>query len=158
MESYEIKELPWEDDWSYCASCVKTSLGDYVIKDTREGSYTASYCFTEHYDEGIFTESFNTLDEAKAFCKEDWFKRVIGLLTPIENVTRPHRTDKEILYQTEVLARELGSIEGWFVKSPIEFYKFQTSDNPRCQKFWRMACAAQELLTDTDPNNCEEEE
>lgn len=62
------------------------------------------------------------------------------------------RSDKEILEQTEQLARIFGQMHGREVTNPN--YRFQLSTNPRCQFMWEMACKAQEFLTDTDPNNC----
>lgn len=66
------------------------------------------------------------------------------------------RTDKEILDQTESLASSFAAIQGFNVKTPN--FKYQHTENARINEYWLMACKAQELLTDTDPNNCEEDE
>jgi len=58
------------------------------------------------------------------------------------------RSDREIIEQTVELARKFAS---------MHHYSFETdepynSDNPRVLAWWAQACAAQEFLTHTDPN------
>jgi hypothetical protein len=60
------------------------------------------------------------------------------------------RTDEEIVAQTEELAKTLALEDGWVRKSPRRWHE---SENPRTRKYWRMACIAQEILTNTDVEN-----
>lgn len=63
-------------------------------------------------------------------------------------LSRSIRTDQEIVDQTNELARQLA---GQMAYEMPAGYKFHQSRHPRAICFWRMACMAQELLTDTDP-------
>lgn len=65
------------------------------------------------------------------------------------------RTDLEIVKQTEELARSLAEINGVFIKTPN--YSFRNSENPRLKIYWALACESQRVLTNTDPNDCEDE-
>lgn len=60
------------------------------------------------------------------------------------------RTDKEIVDQTEALARKFAEMNGWQVP-PRK--KMSDSVNPRFLVFWEMACQAQKVLTNTDPSD-----
>ena len=60
------------------------------------------------------------------------------------------RTDQEILDQTNELARTLYFIRGYVVK---EGYRFDLAVHPHEREAWAGACAAQELLTNTDAND-----
>lgn len=72
--------------------------------------------------------------------------RIIGELTEAE---RP-RTDRQIVEQTNELARQFGRILGWETTPGVQIYR---EVNPRARDFWNLACAAQEALTATDPND-----
>lgn len=63
-------------------------------------------------------------------------------------LSRVARTDQEIVDQTNDLARKFALQMQYEMP---ESYKFYESNNPRAICFWRMACKAQEELTDTDP-------
>ena len=65
------------------------------------------------------------------------------------------RTDREIVEQTNVLARELYRLRGYVV---AEGYRFDRASHPHMQEAWAGARAAQLLLTDTDPDDALEEE
>jgi hypothetical protein len=60
------------------------------------------------------------------------------------------RTDQEIVDQTNELARQLYAIRGYVIKSP---YRFDRATHSMEREAWAGACAAQKLLTDTDPND-----
>jgi hypothetical protein len=60
------------------------------------------------------------------------------------------RTDEEIIAQTEELAKMLALEDGWVRRSQRRWHE---SENPRTRKYWRMACIAQEILTNTDVEN-----
>ena len=65
------------------------------------------------------------------------------------------RTDAEIVEQTNELARELYRIRGYVV---AEGYRFDKATHPHECQAWEGACAAQEMLTETDPNEALDEE
>lgn len=68
------------------------------------------------------------------------------------------RTDREIVEQTNELARQLYRLRGYEV---AEGYRFDRAFHPHAREAWAAACAAQVMLTDTDPNDAiqgEEEE
>lgn len=60
------------------------------------------------------------------------------------------RTSKEIVDQTEELARKIAEIMGYKI---VRTGRMIFSRNPRVQMCWQMACAAQEILTYTDPED-----
>ncbi len=69
-----------------------------------------------------------------------------------------HRTDFAIINQTIALVDLLTSSMSRFQRDPQStLYPFE-SENPRVKEWWRTACEIQELLTDTDPENCDFEE
>lgn len=59
------------------------------------------------------------------------------------------RTDQQIVDQTNELARQLYALRGYTVR---EGYRFDKATHPHEVEAWQGACAAQLLLTDTDPN------
>ena len=61
------------------------------------------------------------------------------------------RTEEGIFDQTNELARLFYKEEGCYV---TDGYRFDLAHHPIEKRMWRMACAAQLLLTDTDPNDC----
>jgi hypothetical protein len=60
------------------------------------------------------------------------------------------RTDEEIVQQTNELARDFYGLTGNRV-SPG--YRFDRAAHPLEQLCWKMACRAQELLTETNPED-----
>src|SRR5690606_8610286 len=66
------------------------------------------------------------------------------------------RTDSEIIDQTIQLVDLLASANR-FQRDKSKPFPFE-SKNPRNMEWWRLACQIQELITDTDPNNCDFEE
>ena len=60
------------------------------------------------------------------------------------------RTDQQIVDQTNVLARTLYGLRGYRVG---EGYRFDRATHPHEREAWAAACAAQLLLTETDPND-----
>lgn len=60
------------------------------------------------------------------------------------------RTDQQVVDQTNELARQLYSLRGYNVR---EGYRFDQATHPHEVEAWQGACAAQLLLTDTDPND-----
>ena len=59
------------------------------------------------------------------------------------------RTDEQIVSQTNELARELYRLRGYVVPNG---YRFDASTHPHEREAWSAACAAQMMLTETDPN------
>jgi hypothetical protein len=60
------------------------------------------------------------------------------------------RSEQKIVDQTNELAGKLCQLLGYETPPKYKFYK---SRNPRGQLAWRMACVAQEHLTNTEPDN-----
>lgn len=60
------------------------------------------------------------------------------------------RTDREIVNQTNDLARVLYRLRGYTV--PIG-YKFELATHPHEREAWEGACEAQIILTETDPKD-----
>jgi len=58
------------------------------------------------------------------------------------------RTEQQIIDQTNDLARELYKLTGNDVKKGYDFYN---ATHPQEKLAWEGACAAQLMLTDTDP-------
>lgn len=58
------------------------------------------------------------------------------------------RTDRQIIDQTNDLARLIYLIRGYSVR---EGYRFDQATHPHEVEAWEAACAAQRMLTDTDP-------
>ena len=68
------------------------------------------------------------------------------------------RTDFEIINQTIELVDLLALSTNVFQRdSKSKVHPFE-SENPRVMEWWRTACQIQELLTNTDPDNCDFEE
>lgn len=67
----------------------------------------------------------------------------------MDETSLPGRTDRQIVDQTNELARQLLKVEGFHV---LDSYLFYESNNARSKKAWSQACLAQCLLTNTDPN------
>ena len=65
------------------------------------------------------------------------------------------RTPREIVDQTNELAREFYMMVGCEVPSG---YRFDKARHPQERGCWAMACAAQLMLTDTDVEDVMEEE
>jgi hypothetical protein len=75
-----------------------------------------------------------------------------------ESSLNTYRTDFQIIKQTLELVDLLASSTNVFQRDPeSKVYPFE-SKNPRVIEWWRTACQIQELLTDTDPENCDFEE
>ncbi|WP_180161081.1 hypothetical protein [Acinetobacter sp. YH12064] len=66
------------------------------------------------------------------------------------------RSDFEIIAQTIELV-DLIAGSNCFQRDKSMSFPFE-SNNPRNIEWWRLACKIQELLTDTDPDNCDFEE
>lgn len=60
------------------------------------------------------------------------------------------RTAQEIIDQTNELARQFYAIMGYEVPEGHQFDGETINRHPQERQCWRMACAAQLLLTDTD--------
>jgi hypothetical protein len=59
------------------------------------------------------------------------------------------RSDRQIVQQTNELARELYRIRGYTVPRG---YRFDAATHPHEREAWAGACAAQLMLTETDPH------
>ena len=66
------------------------------------------------------------------------------------------RSDFEIIAQTIELV-DLIAGSNCFQRDKSMPFPFE-SNNPRSIEWWRLACKIQELLTDTDPDNCDFDE
>lgn len=66
------------------------------------------------------------------------------------NAQPPVRTDAEIVAQTEALADKFAAMDGW---RRISDRPWHASTNPRSMRYWKQACLAQEVLTNTDVDN-----
>ena len=62
------------------------------------------------------------------------------------------RTNNELIEQTNELAKRFAAMDGLYIKTPNP--DFRNINTPECQKFWSMACLAQEMLTGADPHTC----
>ena len=60
------------------------------------------------------------------------------------------RTDKEIVDQTNELARSFYKAQGCEVRKG---YRFDRAFHPQEQGMWSLACIAQMMLTQTDPRD-----
>ena len=69
----------------------------------------------------------------------------------------PVRTDNEIIDQTIKLMDLLATSTNRFQRDPKCIFPFE-SNNPRVKEWWYVACQIQELLTNTDPTNCDFDE
>lgn len=67
------------------------------------------------------------------------------------------RSDFEIIQQTIALVDLLATSTNVYQRDPSCLYPFE-SENPRVKEWWRTACKIQELLTNTDPENCDFDE
>lgn len=72
------------------------------------------------------------------------------------------RSDLEIVNQTNEVAREIYANRGYTVSDNHKFYEFdRVNYHPHELEAWRGACAAQMIITQTDPqdalDNVEEE-
>ncbi len=65
------------------------------------------------------------------------------------------RSDQEIIKQTNELARRFYLEMGYVVKDTYLFYRATHPQEVLC---WRMACIAQEKLTNTDAQQCLDEQ
>lgn len=68
------------------------------------------------------------------------------------------RTDFEIIAQTIELVDLIALSTNVFQRDPKSKVHPFESENPRVMEWWRTACQIQELLTNTDPDNCDFEE
>lgn len=68
------------------------------------------------------------------------------------------RTDFEIINQTLELVDLIALSTNVFQRDPKSKVHPFESENPRVMEWWRTACQIQELLTNTDPDNCDFEE
>lgn len=62
------------------------------------------------------------------------------------------RTNNELIKQTNDLAQRFAAMSGLYIKTPNP--DFRNINTPECQKFWSMACLAQEMLTGANPCIC----
>lgn len=58
------------------------------------------------------------------------------------------RTEQQVIDQTNELARKLYELRGYNAR---EGYRFDQATHPHEVEAWEGACAAQRMLTDTDP-------
>lgn len=99
------------------------------------------------------------------YCWHIWIKSAETKLAEINQlkerlngVETTYRTDFEIIKQTIELVDLLASSTNVFQRDPKSSIHCFESKNPRVVEWWRIACEIQELLTNTDPENCDFEE
>lgn len=89
---------------------------------------------------------------------ESWQAAKAHTSTQLEGcVVVPVRTDNEIIDQTIKLMDLLATSTNRFQRDPDCLFPFE-SNNPRVKEWWYVACQIQELLTNTDPTNCDFDE
>jgi len=68
------------------------------------------------------------------------------------------RTEREIVDQTNSIARALYELMGYSVGDDHKFYEFdRVNYHPHERQCWNGACKAQEIITKTDPSDALEE-
>lgn len=114
-----------------------------VVRDYSNQKYALDEWMqrTEWVQEQKATFPFNTLGMHRA----DVMRRAIDEMRKLVAVPR---TDQEIVDETDDLARELASADGYSFGG-----KFYSRLSPRATNYWNMACLAQEKLTATDPKD-----
>ncbi len=63
------------------------------------------------------------------------------------------RTDKQIIDETNAIARIIYSHMGYIVPAGTEFHTETINRHPHERNCWNAACEIQILLTETDPND-----
>lgn len=66
------------------------------------------------------------------------------------------RSDRELFLQTNKLARKFADFHGIDTRESFDFS--EEGIHPQHTLFWEMACAAQEILTETDMSNVDLED
>ncbi|WEH89824.1 hypothetical protein PX669_05965 [Acinetobacter soli] len=100
-------------------------------------------------DCGEDTEHLNIAWETHKKCAESKQAEIDSL--------KAYRSDFEIIQQTIALVDLLAKSTNVYQRDPSCLYPFE-SENPRVKEWWRTACKIQELLTNTDPENCDFDE
>ena len=108
------------------------------------------FCLDQKW--GDYENPYENSDTALAF---NLFKK--GWLAKAQAVPEG-RTDFEIINQTIELVDLLALSTNVFQRDPKSKVHPFESENPRVMEWWRTACQIQELLTNTDPDNCDFEE
>ncbi|WP_151839902.1 hypothetical protein [Acinetobacter soli] len=85
-----------------------------------------------------------------------WIKSAESKQAEIDSL-KAYRSDFEIIQQTIALVDLLATSTNVYQRDPSCLYPFE-SENPRVKEWWRTACKIQELLTNTDPENCDFDE
>ena len=121
--------------------------------------------FEQHLtDTGLveFSDYGFAVDECNEYLHEPtqvaWDSWLIGLnRAKAQAVSQEKgRSDFEIIAQTIELVDLIAS-SNRFQRDKSKPFPFE-SNNPRNIEWWRLACKIQELLTDTDPDNCDFDE
>lgn len=156
-KSKEKKKISWkkgrviggEHRWTWTQP-VFTALIDQMVEG---GPFEMIVMF---HDQINLEETAPTLGEAKRMIVEFIEEKLRENLLVFDAETisaQPQdkpRCDRDIIAQTNELARSIYRLHdrGGTVE---EGYRFDESDHPQEQQCWRMACAAQQQLTATDP-------
>lgn len=118
--------------------------------DMEGGNYEVRDVLPGHYSEDDATEIWHRVNTGWAM----WKKAI--------NFTKAQvpegRTDFEIINQTIELVDLLASSTNVYQRDPKSNVHPFESKNPRVMEWWRAACKIQDLLTQTDPENCDFEE
>ncbi|WP_202740010.1 hypothetical protein [Acinetobacter sp. 'aerobic (ED)'] len=108
--------------------------------------------FSEQFDEEDVEMLIQlSMKLGELYAQRDFNKKLEGC------VVVPVRSDNEIIDQTIELMDLLATSTNRFQRDPDCLFPFE-SNNPRIKEWWYVACQIQELLTNTDPTNCDFDE
>ena len=118
--------------------------------------YIEREAFLEYWRENNLPYEGDDADKEKCF--EYWQAAKAHEAEKLKGcVMVPVRTDNEIIDQTIKLMDLLATSTNRFQRDPKCIFPFE-SNNPRVKEWWYVACQIQELLTNTDPTNCDFDE
>ncbi|WP_171499395.1 hypothetical protein [Acinetobacter soli] len=149
LEFHAFEEvLIWSEENASKAlrRCLKNTLNEF-----KSGKLilTSSYPKLKHYSVDSVINGLQTaLTQAQEH--QDNLNEQIDSL-------KAYRSDFEIIQQTIALVDLLATSTNVYQRDPSCLYPFE-SENPRVKEWWRTACKIQELLTNTDPENCDFDE
>lgn len=136
------------------AKALAAKLREAEIKYQRSNSWMSPDWMDECRAELVEHVRKGDPRDVAAYCAFAWHHgwSTVGALEAYVQSDSPGRTDREIVDQTEQLAKELML---WaFNLEPVNpDYLIRKAVNSRGRRSWEMACRAQLLLTDTDVSN-----
>lgn len=121
------------------------------IKKERE-AFVENYRKVYKVDKSLFVNDSGEFTDL--FCQDAWVMWQAAKAQALSE--EKGRSDFEIIAQTIELV-DLIAGSNRFQRDKSTPFPFE-SNNPRNIEWWRLACKIQELLTDTDPDNCDFDE